>query len=646
MNTKSDRHSLRNFFAGSFAAALAVIVSNASAAIPPAEKLLPDDTLIVVGTPDCNALRTFYKTSPQTQLWDDPAMKPFRDKFVSKFQDEFVHPLEHDLGVQAGNFTDLPQGQVTFAITQNGWHGTSDQLPALLILLDAKDKSTQLKTNLSYLQKKWIESGKTSKTQKIRDVEFTSYFLADKDVPRTIRSMLSPNTEAAANDSPTNNSAKTEFLIGQFDSLLVAGTSEQAVESVVAHLTGGSAPALAEVQAFENDRLAIFRDAPFYAWVNAKIFLDLLYHKPAGGDADPANPLAIFTPEKIIGASGLGSLKTLAFAFQNSPDGSLAQFYVNAPEASRQGLLKLFPSDGKESSPPAFVPADAIKFQRARIDGQKAWATLQKIFSELSPQIMTGINFALDTANAAQREKDPSFDIQKNLFGNLGDDIITYEKAPRGNTLADLNSPPSIFLLGSPRAEQLAAAMKSILVLANPQGGPPAEREFLGHKIYSLPLPAVAMAATGKSTPHTLNYAAGGNYVAITTDTSMIEEYLRSSDSQQKPLRETSGLLDAAQKLGGTSVGIFGYQNNLELSRAMFEVLRKNSANGASNPSPLPGMDLPMAGGVFKDWMDFSLLPPFEQIAKYFYFSVYGLSANADGLSFKMFAPVPPQLKK
>ena len=46
-----------------------------------------------------------------------------------------------------------------------------------------------------------------------------------------------------------------------------------------------------------------------------------------------------------------------------------------------------------------------------------------------------------------------------------------------------------------------------------------------------------------------------------------------------------------------------------------------------------------------KDLMDFSLLPPFERISKYFYFSVYGASATSEGLTFKMFAPVPPALK-
>ena len=46
-----------------------------------------------------------------------------------------------------------------------------------------------------------------------------------------------------------------------------------------------------------------------------------------------------------------------------------------------------------------------------------------------------------------------------------------------------------------------------------------------------------------------------------------------------------------------------------------------------------------------KDLMDFSLLPPFEKISKYFYISVYGAGATSEGLQFKMFAPTPPALK-
>lgn len=625
-----------------FCALLTALTFDLGAVILPAEKLLPDDTLIVVGTPDFPALREFYRTSPQTRFLNDPAMKPFTDKFVAKIQEELVQPLERELGVKFDDYADLPQGQLTFAITQNGWQGAADPLPAVLLLLDTKGRSGQLKTNLTDLRRRWVDAGKAIKVEKIRDLEFTTYLLSEKDVPATLKKILAPGADDSTGDSTTN--APLELLIGQVESLLIAGTSPRVVEKVVAHVTGGSAPALADVPAFEANRLTWFREAPLYGWANAKSFIDLLVRRPADKDADSMNPLAMFTPDRIIAATGLGGVKTLAFAFQNSDEGSLGVIAASAPEAGRQGLLKLLPADGRESSPPPFVPADVIKFQRSRLDGQKAWATLQKILNDLSPQIMNGVNFALETANTAAKQKDPDFDLQKNLFGNLGDDLITYAKAPRGGTLAEMNSAPDLFLIGSPRPAQLADALKSILVLASPQGTPPAEREFLGRKIYSMPLPTLAMTGAGRTGGLALSYAASGSYVAMTTDIGMLEEYLRSSDGQQKTLRERAGLVDAAQKVGGSSIGIFGYQNNSEVSRYLFEAARKHQAAPAA--APLPGMDFPVGGSTFKDWMDFTLLPPFEQVSKYFYFSVYGLNVNADGITFKMFSPLPPELKK
>jgi hypothetical protein len=39
-------------------------------------------------------------------------------------------------------------------------------------------------------------------------------------------------------------------------------------------------------------------------------------------------------------------------------------------------------------------------------------------------------------------------------------------------------------------------------------------------------------------------------------------------------------------------------------------------------------------------------LPSFDKVAKYFYISVYSVGSTSDALTFKAFAPVPPQFKK
>jgi hypothetical protein len=68
---------------------------------------------------------------------------------------------------------------------------------------------------------------------------------------------------------------------------------------------------------------------------------------------------------------------------------------------------------------PPFVPAEAVKFQRWRVDGQKAWGSLEKMFNDISPQLLNTINFLLESAGDKGRKRMALF----LRLGNLRDDI-------------------------------------------------------------------------------------------------------------------------------------------------------------------------------------------------------------------------------
>ncbi len=381
----------------------------------------------------------------------------------------------------------------------------------------------------------------------------------------------------------------------------------------------------------------MFRDAPFYGWVNAHALVEIGKHAASAGVSSSSEN----SPVKIFAALGLDGLKTLAFSYQFSNDGAMGSFLVGVPEDSRTGLFKLLAGEAKDCHPPAFVPADAVKFQRWRLDGQKVWNGLRKIVEDIYPQGTGTLDFLLGSAEAKAKEKDPDFDIKKNLFGNLGDDFIYYQKPARGDTLAQLASPPTIYLLGSPHPEQLASALNALLVLVGPESAP-VSRDFLGRKIYSIPLPSPGMSG---SQSNQLSYVSSGGYLAITTDTSMLEEFVRSGDSHAKSLREAPGLDAATEKVSGPGTSLFGYSNDSETMRLLMNVLKKDSATGGLGGLAPIAMAMGVNSSSIKDWIDTSLLPDYNQISKYFSFSVYTGSATPDGLSFKAFAPTPPQLK-
>ena len=178
------------------------------------------------------------------------------------------------------------------------------------------------------------------------------------------------------------------------------------------------------------------------------------------------------------------------------------------------------------------------------------------------------------------------------------------------------------------------------------QSGKVKEREFLGRKVYALSLPPSPAPGGGKPVEKTLHYAASGSYVAMSTDAAMLEEYLRGNTS--KSLRDTPGLAEAAQKIGGMGTGLFGFENQAESMRMTLETLKKESGSIANlfGNSQLAGrLGMNEDDKKFKEWFDFSLLPSFDKINKYFTFTVWGGSVNSEGLNFKMFAPTPPQMK-
>lgn len=627
-----------------FLAVLLLPLGLFAAAVPSPDKLLPADTLAVFTIPDYTKASATWSQWPGTLLWKDSSMKAFTEKFNTKFDTDVVKPLEREFGIKFSDYTSLAKGQVTLAFTPNGWSPAQpDSSPGFLFLVDTRDQSGSLKTNLATLKQKWIDSGKQVRGEKIRDVEFTTLIFSSDDVSKTLdKALPDPNSGFETLDAPKTKKAptKVEWTVGQSGSLLIMGNATKEIEKILIRQADGAVPSLSEQAAFAGNYNSLFRDSMAYGWLNIKAIVGLFTKGGGGGGADKLGP------EQIFSALGLTGLQTLAFHMQHQPEGSHIGFQLSVPESARKGLFKILVADAKESAPPPFVPADAVKFTRWRLDLPKAFEGLENMVKDVNPTYGNLLKTVIDMAG---KDKDPNFDLRKNLIANLGDDIVTFEKAPRKQTLADLQSPPSIFLIGSPKPEMLASSLKAVTSVM-PQGGGSSkikEREFLGRKVYSMPLPPSQNPGGGKPIDRSLHYAASGSYVAMSTDVAMLEEYLRGNES--KSLREVAGLADAAQKVGGMGTGLFGYENQRETMRALVETMKKESGSLANllSGSQLAGrLGMGDDSKKFKEWFDFSLLPSFDQIAKYFSFNVWSGSVNAEGLNFKVFSPNPPQMKK
>ncbi len=590
------------------AALLLALAFPAAAAVPPAEKLLPADTLVVLTIPDWDKASTGVKEIPFVQLWRDAAMKPFADKFELKLR-EMIGEKEKDFEKDWAEFKPLVGGQVTFAVLRGDWQGEPGSAPEVLVLLDVKDKAKQLKDFIEKCEKRDADAGKTIQRETVRGVKFA----------RT--------TAKDGGDGPK----KSQPYVGQSGSLLLISESTKALEKILARQDGAGA-GLDETPEFDRARSTVGRDAHAFGWVNIKAFAGVLAKMPEPEAG--ANPLGV-SPARILDALGLGGLDGVVLAARHAPEGTQIEMFVQAPQARRKGLVSLLTPEAKEAGPLPSVGGDVSKFTRIRLDGQKAFAALERVVTDLNPEMAGILKLIIENVG---KDKDPNFDLRKQVFGNIGADFVTIQKAPRGTAVADLSSPPALFLIGSPKPEALLQALLTV----NPL--PPKEREFLGRKIYSLSGIPGLPAAGGVGQ---MSFSTTGGYLAVSTDVALLEEALR-GEAHGKPLSAVPGLAEAAQKVGGFNTGWFAYENQSETLRLLLTSLKNDpGAIEKMFASPVPGAGAAIPSlQPLKNLVDFSLLPPFEAIAKYFGYTVQATTGTPDGISFKSFLPVPAALKK
>ncbi len=598
-------------------AALFLLAGAAQAAIPSPAKLLPKDTLFVLSVPDWAKASDSMSGSSGGRLWSDPSMKAFRDNFEKKFSEKVVGTLEKDLGIKMSDYTGLARGQMTLAIVQDGWKGATDTEPGLLMVLDARDKSDVLKERLGEVRRKLADAKKPVKTEKIRDVEFSSVTI---DLP---------GDEEAADEKKDGNGAadanadKETLIFGQVDTALLVSTSAKTLEKVMAGIGGGTSETLADEPAFQASEAAWFRGASAFGWVHFVPLYRVLSQLAAG---NPGADAMGVDPKAALKAVGLEGLKTVSMAWTPGSDGDAGVLSMSIPEGQRAGLFKMLAIPAKEAAPLPFIPADAVKFQRWRLDGQKMWATLEETLAAVSPQLNGFVQLMVAQAG---KDKDPSFDLKKNVVGNLGDDIISYGKASTGTSIEDLTNPPGVMLVGSPSPDNLTGGIKMAAGALGGGGGndDSKDREFNGKKIRSMRTPAAPGGKGGR-----MEMASASGYAVFSGTPALIEEVIRSTESPAKALKDDANLARAAEKVGGYGTGIFGYENQRETMRPQWEFLRAGGLGGL------------MGGGEAAEWadmFDFKLLPEYGRVAKHFGIAVFSGATDAQGMHFRFFGTEP-----
>ncbi|MAT16816.1 MAG: hypothetical protein CMJ46_16275 [Planctomyces sp.] len=280
---------------------------------------------------------------------------------------------------------------------------------------------------------------------------------------------------------------------------------------------------------------------------------------------------------------GLGNLKGIGSCSEMMVDDfetiSRTLFYLDSAPSGLLNVLK-FPATAQK--PADWVPAEAGSFQAFNWDAQSAYSAIVQLIDSFQPP---GTAEAM-IEGMAQQPDGPGVHIKKDIIDQLSGDIQFFTMAGEGEGIESLQS---LVVFGAEVNDE--EVMKDVLVRVSESPGFPAEaREFQGTTIYE-------MVNQNPAAP-TVAFGVAKGYFLFATEVQMLEQVIRGIAAADSLAESESYKKLAAHFPAETS--IIGYTDPRSQIKPVYENLRSGDL-GALIPQ-----------------LDFSVLPPFEEIEQYF----------------------------
>ena len=602
--------------------------SPSAAELPETAKLIPPETVLLVDIDNFSQLREQFEKTNIYKLYKDPAMAAFVDDFKTRWQDanrrqddEFVRIIA-DAGV-------WPQGKVAIAFVLDEQAMDANEPPVLFISEwgEKIDKATEA---MDEVVQKAVEDGAHRQTEDYRGTNLTTITFQPAE-------------------------ALSYCFI---DDCLIGSVNPGVLKFVIAQINGAGSPTLAD----DTDYAATIRTlgrVPGRAqgridlYVNIKQIIKTALAEDTAGKA-----------KAIVGNLGLDNVTSFGCSIDLAgPAGgsALGKAFLKI-DGTKKGICKMFDLESAAFRTPQFIPESACSISFVNLNIKEAYDELAKILNSFSPQLAAIMYMPLLPPSP---EGEPSVQLKADIIDHFASQIVIAQSVSRPPFDGGVPGPTGAASSG--RIQSLVAlainnrnALEKSLSLLHSKlfapNNPDARRQLLGHTIYSVDpsglLPAFApqppgQPAVGPGVPKPAGLA------LTVTDTHLI---FASEPGVERAIRALSGTesvsvsskewFTKARSAIPSVVGFAALTNNAVSSEQFWSALRgskkaqKGRAGdsggqisiGLSSGSIFPLLDLSQAGaGLF----DFSLLPEFDTVRKYFGLSAsYGLSRQ-DGFFFE-----------
>jgi hypothetical protein len=599
--------------------------------LPETAKLVPPETVLLVDIDDFSKLKKQFQETDYYKLYKDPAMKPFFDDIKNKWKQnpEIKKNKVIELFTNADK---LPDGKIALAVILNE-NFKDAKNPPFVFIIEWKQNINFVKEAADRIAKRAVEDGYHRKTENYRDVDITTIIRKSSDT----------------------------YHICFIENCAIVAMDMDVLRFVIAHIKGAESQTLADDSDYSATMKAIkLQNAEqINCFVNIKRIIKTAINSDSEGRI-----------KTIIDNLGFDNVTSLGLsltprAAQRTPNGpSIGKAFlkINGP---KKGVVKMLELETTPLRMPRFVPGSAHAVSSINLNIKNAFNELINILNNFSPQFAAMMYMPLIPPSP---QGDPPVQIKTGIIDHLGSQIIVAQSINESVSNSDITGPQSsliaIAIQNRSALEKSLSSLHSKIFAAN---NPEASRQLLGHTIYSIDLsgflpglisrPKMPMQnPTAQDMPEMPKLAfTFTNTHLIFSKEPAVEKAIRTLNSTGNTSMDSARWFNFAKSALPSRTGVVTLQNDKASGKFIWSQIRKPDKNEAKDDTDSkikmgvgvkPGSSFPelMFSQAGKQLLDFTLLPEFDKIKKYFGLSTaYGIT-RPDGFFFEMKYLNPPDI--
>lgn len=522
-------------------------------------RALPRDTVALFSIENMAQLRAAGAASQMGRLWEDPAMKPMRDK-LGELLEKTNNQLKEAMGLTLQELLELPEGEMALAVLS----APGETVPVNVVAVaDAGKNAGRMAEVMNRLSELAEKDGATVATEEADGL--TLHIIRGKDAPQ---------------DAPPLVWAQKETFFG-------VSTSAEVLKALATHAEGRE-DSLASNENFQKVASKL-GDAPAMFFIDVARAVDLGVKAAGQGGVDADQ---IKAQMNLLGLSGLKAIGGM-FAFNQGAYDSTSRMFIYAP-APRKGVLKLFQMPPADLKPESWVPASVASYASYSLD----WEAMYAAAGELADQFAPGV---LEQMEKTLADQEGGLNIKTDVLGPLAKRVTAIQdyKKPVTET-----SQRMVIAIALDDAKAMQSTMNKMLDLANAS---PKKRTFQGETIYDFDLPPEA-AQGGLTGP--ISVAIAKDQLLISIEPTLLEQVLRGGG----PTLAESAEYEAVRTHMPERVSIMSFARPEEAVQVLYGMMGgeqfKMALDQMRSQAPADAPD-------FSQLFDPKLLPEFEAIKKY-----------------------------